>query len=133
MPEKNCPVCDRPFRWRKKWEGDWDSVVYCSDRCRSWAYGPDGSITDLSDPENPVLQNENWHEHTGLNEAGAHDVNEFKNGFLVTSPISDDMQYLDVRDPLNPKVLGRGKHPTTPTPSRSTRARGRGRARTSSS
>jgi len=38
-------------------------------------------------------------------------VNEFKDGFLVTSPISDDMQYLDVRDPLNPKVLARGKHP----------------------
>ena len=34
LPEKLCPVCDRPFRWRKKWERDWDSVVYCSDRCR---------------------------------------------------------------------------------------------------
>jgi hypothetical protein len=80
-----------------------------------------------------VLQDENWHELTGLNEDGADDLNEFKNGFLVTPPISDDTQYLDVRDPLNPKVLARGKHPTTPTPSCCTRARSRGRARTSSS
>ncbi|MEK9907213.1 MAG: DUF2256 domain-containing protein, partial [Gammaproteobacteria bacterium] len=24
----------RPFSWRKKWERDWDSVVYCGERCR---------------------------------------------------------------------------------------------------
>ncbi len=34
LPEKTCPVCERPFAWRKKWECDWDNVVYCSDRCR---------------------------------------------------------------------------------------------------
>ncbi|WP_010187025.1 DUF2256 domain-containing protein [Sphingomonas sp. PAMC 26605] len=34
LPEKTCPVCQRPFAWRKKWARDWDSVVYCSDRCR---------------------------------------------------------------------------------------------------
>ncbi|WP_414636987.1 DUF2256 domain-containing protein [Arenimonas sp.] len=33
-PEKTCPVCQRPFQWRKKWERDWDRVVYCSDACR---------------------------------------------------------------------------------------------------
>ncbi|MBX3315818.1 MAG: DUF2256 domain-containing protein [Phycisphaeraceae bacterium] len=33
-PEKVCPVCARPFQWRKKWERDWDRVIYCSDRCR---------------------------------------------------------------------------------------------------
>ncbi|MBA3389183.1 MAG: DUF2256 domain-containing protein [Actinomycetota bacterium] len=37
LPTKVCPVCGRPFRWRKKWERDWESVVYCSDRCRSRA------------------------------------------------------------------------------------------------
>ncbi|MEM6336650.1 MAG: DUF2256 domain-containing protein, partial [Bacteroidota bacterium] len=31
---KVCPVCDRPFTWRKKWERDWDHVIYCSERCR---------------------------------------------------------------------------------------------------
>ncbi len=34
LPTKFCPVCDRLFSWRKKWERDWDSVVYCSERCR---------------------------------------------------------------------------------------------------
>ncbi len=34
-PTKTCPVCNRPFAWRKKWERNWDSVVYCSRRCRS--------------------------------------------------------------------------------------------------
>lgn len=33
-PTKVCPVCGRPFAWRKKWERDWERVVYCSERCR---------------------------------------------------------------------------------------------------
>jgi len=35
LPTKICPVCERPFSWRKKWERDWESVVYCSKRCAS--------------------------------------------------------------------------------------------------
>ncbi|MEM6901389.1 MAG: DUF2256 domain-containing protein [Pseudomonadota bacterium] len=34
LPTKNCPICDRPFAWRKKWERNWDEIVYCSERCR---------------------------------------------------------------------------------------------------
>ena len=34
LPEKMCPVCARPFLWRKKWQKVWDEVKYCSDRCR---------------------------------------------------------------------------------------------------
>ena len=34
LPEKICPVCNRPFKWRKKWEDDWENVKYCSKRCR---------------------------------------------------------------------------------------------------
>ncbi|WP_370691102.1 DUF2256 domain-containing protein [Kordiimonas sp. SCSIO 12610] len=34
LPSKTCPVCERPFVWRKKWSKDWDSVKYCSERCR---------------------------------------------------------------------------------------------------
>ncbi|WP_081634908.1 DUF2256 domain-containing protein [Lunatimonas lonarensis] len=33
LPEKVCPVCQRPFAWRKKWERNWESVRYCSKRC----------------------------------------------------------------------------------------------------
>lgn len=35
LPTKLCPVCKRPFAWRKKWARDWDNVIYCSDKCRS--------------------------------------------------------------------------------------------------
>lgn len=35
LPTKTCPVCNRPFTWRKKWERVWDEVKYCSDRCRN--------------------------------------------------------------------------------------------------
>ena len=33
---KICPVCNRPFSNRKMWEsrGQWESVVYCSDKCK---------------------------------------------------------------------------------------------------
>ncbi|MCH2233370.1 MAG: DUF2256 domain-containing protein [Crocinitomicaceae bacterium] len=34
LPEKVCPVCKRPFSWRKKWEKNWEEVKYCSERCR---------------------------------------------------------------------------------------------------
>jgi len=34
LPSKLCPVCQRPFVWRKKWERDWEQVKYCSERCR---------------------------------------------------------------------------------------------------
>ncbi|MDX1761823.1 MAG: DUF2256 domain-containing protein [Christiangramia sp.] len=34
LPEKICPVCSRPFKWRKKWEKDWENVKYCSEKCR---------------------------------------------------------------------------------------------------
>ncbi|MBE9171751.1 DUF2256 domain-containing protein [Cyanobium sp. LEGE 06143] len=31
---KICPVCGRPFQWRKKWKDVWEEVRYCSERCR---------------------------------------------------------------------------------------------------
>ncbi|MEM9001452.1 MAG: DUF2256 domain-containing protein [Bacteroidota bacterium] len=34
LPQKTCPICQRPFSWRKKWEKHWEMVVYCSQRCR---------------------------------------------------------------------------------------------------
>ncbi|WP_461115677.1 DUF2256 domain-containing protein [Spirosoma jeollabukense] len=35
LPTKICPSCNKPFGWRKKWERDWTSVIYCSDACRA--------------------------------------------------------------------------------------------------
>lgn len=37
LPEKICPVCRRPFSWRKRWARDWDRVTYCSHACRKAA------------------------------------------------------------------------------------------------
>lgn len=34
-PTKVCAVCGRTIEWRKKWERDWESVRYCSQKCRS--------------------------------------------------------------------------------------------------
>ncbi|NBD39268.1 MAG: DUF2256 domain-containing protein [Verrucomicrobia bacterium] len=34
LPEKTCPICGRTFSWRRKWKAHWDSVRYCSERCR---------------------------------------------------------------------------------------------------
>lgn len=34
LPSKQCPVCLRPFSWRRKWARDWGSVRFCSERCR---------------------------------------------------------------------------------------------------
>ncbi|EIK2266726.1 DUF2256 domain-containing protein [Vibrio cholerae] len=34
LAQKICPVCQRPFAWRKKWQQYWDEVKYCSERCR---------------------------------------------------------------------------------------------------
>jgi hypothetical protein len=34
LPAKTCPVCQRPFSWRKKWKDCWQDVKYCSERCR---------------------------------------------------------------------------------------------------
>ncbi|MDX1628234.1 MAG: DUF2256 domain-containing protein [Fulvivirga sp.] len=34
LPEKICPVCQKPFSWRKKWQNNWEHIVYCGERCR---------------------------------------------------------------------------------------------------
>jgi len=55
-PPKTCQACGRPFEWRRKWARDWDTVRYCSQRCRRQRRGdagggPPGSASrDLSDP-----------------------------------------------------------------------------------
>lgn len=31
---KSCATCGRSIEWRKKWEHNWDDVLYCSEKCR---------------------------------------------------------------------------------------------------
>ncbi|MCC5934648.1 MAG: DUF2256 domain-containing protein [Balneolales bacterium] len=42
LPSKTCVSCGRPFSWRKKWEKNWDSVKYCSEKCRRSKKSADG-------------------------------------------------------------------------------------------
>lgn len=35
LPQKPCAVCGRAMTWRKSWAKNWDSVLYCSERCRA--------------------------------------------------------------------------------------------------
>tara|TARA_Y100001968_G_C19093602_1_gene588942 strand:+ start:210 stop:347 length:138 start_codon:yes stop_codon:yes gene_type:complete len=34
LPIKTCPICKKPFSWRKKWKKEWENVIYCSEKCR---------------------------------------------------------------------------------------------------
>ncbi|MBG9995453.1 DUF2256 domain-containing protein [Pseudoalteromonas sp. NZS127_1] len=34
LPQKICPICNKPFTWRKKWQRDLDNVIFCSERCK---------------------------------------------------------------------------------------------------
>ncbi|MDQ3710958.1 MAG: DUF2256 domain-containing protein [Acidobacteriota bacterium] len=34
LPTKICPACRRPFAWRKRWERVWETIKFCSERCR---------------------------------------------------------------------------------------------------
>lgn len=34
LPSKPCAACGRTMTWRKAWARNWDSVRYCSERCR---------------------------------------------------------------------------------------------------
>jgi hypothetical protein len=31
---KICQACGRPMEWRKAWARDWESVRYCSEKCK---------------------------------------------------------------------------------------------------
>ncbi len=46
LPSKLCEVCGLSFAWRKKWEKDWASVKYCSERCRRAR--PSASVKNLT-------------------------------------------------------------------------------------
>jgi hypothetical protein len=35
LPQKPCAVCGLTMTWRKSWAKNWESVLYCSDRCRA--------------------------------------------------------------------------------------------------
>jgi hypothetical protein len=40
LPSKPCAACGRTMTWRKAWARNWDSVLYCSERCRKARRAP---------------------------------------------------------------------------------------------
>lgn len=88
--------------------GAGNHTATCILRCR-YSYGSDGDIVDLRDPVKAELVG-NWHKKIGTREK-IHDVDEYKDGFIVTSPYTGPMQIVDVRDPLQPKVVTSGAPP----------------------
>lgn len=94
--------------------GAGDHTTSCILRC-TFAYGSDGSITDLRDPANPKAialagAANDWHKKIKLL-GGAHDVTEVKPGFILVSPLDAPPLYVDVRSPAEPKVLASGNGP----------------------
>jgi hypothetical protein len=90
-------------------EGAGDHTASCILDCR-WSIGSDGSLVDLKDPAKPVLMKQNWHELVGIKQ-GAHDVWEYKPGFILVSTLEEPFMAVDMRNPLKPKVLGLGVNP----------------------
>lgn len=37
LPTKICAQCGLDMTWRKSWAKNWDSIKYCSDKCRKLA------------------------------------------------------------------------------------------------
>lgn len=101
--------------------GAGDHTHTCILKCK-YSYGSDGAIVDLRNPAEAKVVG-NWLELLGGKSGGsafgaAHDLDEFKNGFLVTSPYrSGPIQLLDVRRPLQPTVVVSGqRHDVAPEP-----------------
>ena len=46
---KLCTVCGQKMEYRKSWAKNWDSVKYCSDRCRRHKKDPDESSKILEE------------------------------------------------------------------------------------
>jgi len=95
-------------------EGAGDHTTSCILKCK-WAYGSDGAITDLRNPAEPKLMVDkdgkelDWTALAAGQAYSNHDVTEVKNGFILDAPISGPFRYIDVRNPLKPKVLALGE------------------------
>ncbi len=83
--------------------GAGDHTTSCIMDCK-WAYGSEGTITDLRDPAKPKLMQEKWTDGHGAPIGSTHDVTEVAKGMVLTS--TNPMVLLDARkDPLHPKLL----------------------------
>lgn len=88
-----------------------DEHVSCLLQCR-WAYGSAGSIIDLRIPQEPKLQDENWKTLLGMEERFVHRLDEYRPGFMATAPRGGPPVILDVRRPLQPRIVAKTRMPT---------------------
>lgn len=94
-------------------QGAGDHTITCILKCK-WAYGSDGAVVDMRDPANPKLMKDkngaelDWRKEATGQAFSNHDVTEVKNGFILDAPISGPFHYIDVRNPLKPKLLANG-------------------------
>ena len=84
-------------------DGAGDHTTSCILKCK-WSYGSDGAISDLRDPANPKLMDEQWGDGADPPNSNGHDVTEFAPGLVMTS--TNPIMILDARkDPVHPKHL----------------------------
>lgn len=82
--------------------GAGDHTTECILDCK-WAYGSEGTITDLRNPAKPKLLKEKWTDGQPP-VGGSHDVTEVASGIVLTS--TDPMLLLDARkNPAKPTFL----------------------------
>jgi hypothetical protein len=90
-----------------------DEHVSCLITC-TWAYGSNGTVIDLRDPGDPDVQDLNWKRAVGIGRDRLHRVDEFRPGFMATAPREGPPAILDVRRPLQPRIVARTGVPDIP-------------------
>lgn len=98
-------------------DGAGDHTTSCVLKCQ-YLYGSSGSIVDVRDPANPKLiaakngpEEQKWTARATGQHYDNHDIQEVKHGFILDAPISGHFRYIDVRNPLKPKVVAHGVKP----------------------
>lgn len=80
----------------------------CVLKCK-WLYSSEGTVVDVRDPLNPkLIEGLNWMTEAFGQSVSMHDVLEVKPGFIIDAPISGPFHYIDVRNPLKPKLVALG-------------------------
>ncbi|MDQ4025842.1 MAG: acyltransferase family protein, partial [Actinomycetota bacterium] len=92
-------------------QGVSDEHFSCLLQC-TWAYGSNGSVVDLRVPQKPELYRFNWKDALGLGETRVHRLDEYRPGFMATAPRGSAPLIVDVRRPLEPRVVAKTKPPS---------------------
>ena len=106
VEDKSNPVALTPPRGLTGLGGHTQSCIL---KCK-YLMGSNGKVLNMRNPADPKVVLADWRKATGL-QGSVHDVNEFRNGHVITSPISHPAQWLDVTNPVKPKVKALAVNP----------------------